>query len=38
LPELTGEKELGSDPEAWLAWWERNRSRYEAPPVVSATK
>ena len=38
LQKLTGEKELGSDPEAWLAWWERNRSRYEAPPVVSATK
>lgn len=37
LTKLTGEKELGSDPDAWLGWWEKNRSRFEAPPVATAT-
>jgi len=44
LQKLTGQNDLGEDPSAWLAWWEKNRAQFEAERVlgtqgdVAATK
>jgi hypothetical protein len=33
LQKLTGQQELGDDPDAWLRWWEQNRERFQAERV-----
>jgi len=33
LQKLTGQQELGDDPDAWLRWWEQHRERFEADRV-----